>query len=254
MSFSTSNSERQESNDPVPVPPRLNFPLKTRREISETRYYWCSDEIQSLLPIHILLVTVNDHEFLACYSSMKQVRRSWCDKLGMVDFGQFGDFNVRVALMQCRQGTAAALIAIKNAAEILHPKVALFVGICGTMKPTKAKLGDVVISAKLATYEVKKIRPDGTVEYRGSKADVSRNMSRLILSAADGWNPPLEDPSSWDIEVHHDAVMLSGSELVNYRPRREELADYFRDALGLEMEGAGMSSSLLHITTKCQSY
>ena len=160
----------------------------------------------------------------------------------MVDFGQFGDHNVRVALTQCRQGTAAALIAIKNAAEILHPKVALFVGICGTMKPTKAKLGDVVISAKLATYEVKEIRPDGTVEYGGSKPDVSRNMARLISSAADGWNPPLEDPRSRDIKVHHDAVMLSGSELVNYGPRREELADYFRDALGLETEGAGMRS------------
>ena len=239
MSFCTRRSEKHDSSDSVATPPELKFPLKTRREIGGKRYDWSSHEIQSQLPIHILLVTVNDHEFLACYSSMKQIFRGWCDTLGMVDFGQFGDHNIRVALTQCTQGTAAALIAIKNAAEILHPKVALFVGICGTMKPAKAKLGDVLISAKLATYEVRKIRSDGTVEYRGSKADVSRNMARLILSAADGWNPPLQDPTSRDVEVHHDAVVLSGSELVNYRPRREELADYFRDALGLEMEGAG---------------
>jgi nucleoside phosphorylase len=64
-------------------------------------------------------------------------------------------------------------------------------------------------------------------------------MSRLILHAADGWEPPLKDQSSLKVEVHRDAVMLSGPELVDNRERREELAEYFRDALGLEMEGAG---------------
>jgi hypothetical protein len=40
-------------------------------------------------------------------------------------------------------------------------------------------------------------------------------MARLILNAAHGWKPPLKDPKSLDVEVHHDAVMLSGSDLVN---------------------------------------
>ena len=96
-----------------------------------------------------------------------------------------------------------------------------------------------MISAKLATYADKKVRADGTVEYRGTKANVSRYMARLILHAADGWEPPLQDQSSLKVEVHRDAVMLSGPELIDNLERRQKLLNHFRDALGLEMEGAG---------------
>jgi nucleoside phosphorylase len=224
------------SNDhvapPPTSPPEINFPLPRQSDFGKKLYDWPS------APTEILLISANDHEFAACYYYMEQVQRSYCTALGMVDFGQFGD-GVSVALIKCAQGPTEAVIAVKNAAEILHPKVVLFVGICASMKPTKAKLGDVVISAKLATYGDRKVRADGTVEYRGPKANVSRYMSRLILHAADGWEPPLKDQSSLKVEVHRDAVMLSGPELVDNRERREELAEYFRDALGLEMEGAG---------------
>ncbi|CAB4041123.1 5 -methylthioadenosine S-adenosylhomocysteine nucleosidase-like isoform X16, partial [Paramuricea clavata] len=228
-------------NDRIAPPPELNITLPTARDFDSEPYDCSSNEIQSQLPTDILLITANDHEFNACYSYMKHVQRGYSTKLGMVDFGRFGDQNnpnVRVALMKCRQGPTEALIAVRNAAESLNPKVVLFVGICASMERAKAKLGDVVISAKLATYDHKKFKADGTVEYRGTKSNVSKNMARLILNAAHGWKPPLKDPKSLDVEVHHDAVMLSGSDLVNNRERRHELLNYFRDALGLEMEGA----------------
>ena len=139
------------------------------------------------------------------------------------------------------QGPTEAVIAVTNAAEILHPKVVLFVGICASMERAKAKLGDVVISAKLATYDDKKVKADGAVVFRGTKANVSRNMARLILNAAHGWKPPLKDPKSLDVEVHHDAVMLSGSDLVNNRERRQELlkAREGQGRLGKAREGQG---------------
>ena len=230
-------------NDRIaPPPPELNFTLPTASDFDSKPYGWLRNEIQSQLPTDILLITANDHEFNACYSYMKHVQRGFCKKLAYVDFGRFGDQNnpnVKVALMKCAQGPAAAQIAVKNASEMLYPKVVLFVGICASMKSEKAKLGDVVISAKLENYDDKKVNADGKIEYHGAKPDVSRNMARLILNAADGWKPPLKNPKSLDVKVHHDAVMLSGSDLVDNRERRQKLADYFRDALGLEMEGAG---------------
>jgi nucleoside phosphorylase len=231
------SSESNDQQPPPQQPPKLNIALQT---IKSTSHDWSSDEIQSQIPTEILLITANDHEFAACYSYMKNVQRGWQDTLGMVDFGQFDDEKPRVALMKCAQGPAAALLAVKNAAEMLYPKVVLFVGICATMKPAKAKLGDVVISAKLETYGDKKDRADGTTEYRGIKANVSRLMEKRILSAADGWEPPLiQDQSSFKVEVHRAAVMLSGPELVDNLERRQELSNHFREALGLEMEGAG---------------
>jgi nucleoside phosphorylase len=230
-----------ESNDnvapPPTSPPEINFSLPTRRDFGKERCDW-SSAVKSQIPTDILLITANDHEFAACYFYMEQVQRSYCPKLGMVDFGQFGD-GVSVALIKCEQGPIEAMLTVNNATEILNPRVVLFVGICASMKPTKAKHGDVVISAKLATYSDKKVTADGVDQYRGIKTKISKKMEKLILSAADGWDVPLQDPSSLNVEVHRDAVMLSGPELVDNRERREELAEYFRDALGLEMEGAG---------------
>ncbi|CAB3984236.1 5 -methylthioadenosine S-adenosylhomocysteine nucleosidase [Paramuricea clavata] len=239
-----------EGNDRIAPPPELNFTLLTASDFDNEPYGWSSNEIKSQLPTNILLITANDHEFNALYSCMKHVQRGYSAKLGMVDFGRFGDQNnpkVRVALMKCAQGPAAALIVVKNAAEILNPKVVLFVGFCASMKPEKAKLGDVVISAKLATYDDKKIKENGTVEHRGTKANVSRNMARLILNAADGWKPPLKDQNSLNVAVHRDAVMLSGSDSVDSLDIRQKLAKHFPDALGLEMEGAGLLAAAYDI-------
>jgi nucleoside phosphorylase len=124
---------------------------------------------------------------------------------------------------------------VKDAVEILKPKVVLFVSTCASKNSKKAKLGDVVVSAKLhGTYE-RKLKPDDTVDYRDAK--VSETVAPLILSAADGWKPPLKDPKSLNVKVHRDAVMLSGSD--DNRKRRQDLVDYCRDALGFEIESAG---------------
>ena len=233
-----------ENQDDVIPPPELNFIIPSEKDIESKRYDWNSEKIQSRLPIDILLVTATSNEFNSCYHYMKQIHRSWCSNLGMVDFGKFGDQNVNVALIRCQMGPLAAAILVKNAAEDLRPKVVLFVGICASVNRTKAKLGDVVISAKLADYSTKKVTSDGRDEYRGVKANVSRNMARLILTAAQGWQAPLKEPSSLDVKVHSQAVMLSGPELVDNDERRQKLLEYYRDAVGLEMEGKGMSYSL----------
>jgi nucleoside phosphorylase len=225
-----------EGNDRV-APPQLNFTLKTESNFNNKPFDWSSAEIQSQLPTDILLITANDHESNACYSYMKHVQR-YCKKLHRcVDFGQFGvKDDQKVALMKCELGSNEGLLAVKNAAEIVKPNVVIFVGTCASKEPKKAKLGDVVISSKLRTCH-RKVIPDGTVDYRDAK--VSETMARLILSAADGWKPPLKDPNRLNVKVHRDAVMLSGSDLVDNRERRQDLVDYCQDALGLEMESAG---------------
>ena len=226
--------------DRAELPPELSIAIPKPEDMKIEYFKWSSREIKSQLPTDILLITTNDHEFIACYSYMKQIRRSSNTTLGLVDFGRFGDDqNVRVTLVKCRQGSSDTQTVATIGARILNPKVVLFVGICATMRPEKAKLGDVVLSGKLATYIHREIRPDGTVEYHGVKTNVSRNMAKLFLHAADGWEPPLKDPESLKVEVHYDAVMLSGPDLVNCRKRRQELSDRFPEALGLEMEGEG---------------
>jgi nucleoside phosphorylase len=228
------------SGQRVLSPPELNFTLPTLQEIQPKHYAWESNDIQSQLPTDIVLITANDHEFISCYSYVNKVKRSFHHDVGIVYFGKFGDENVNVALVRSQMGPLPAMMVVSHATEKLNPKVVLFVGICASLNETKAKLGDVIISAKLATYASKKVTADDRPEHRGVKENVSVKMARLILSAADGWQAPLKDANGLDPKVHGQAVMLSGPELVNSDKRRLELLKYFPDAIGLEMEGEGM--------------
>lgn len=222
-------------------PPELDFTLKTQKDLGGKLYNRHSPEIVSQLSTDILLITANDDEFNACYSFMEenQVQSCRCFDLGvgMVYFGRFGNRN-KVSLIKSNSGPMKTTTAVRNAAEVLRPKVAVLVGTCSSMNPTKAKLGDVIIPSKLATYDLRKVSESGT-EYLGPRVTISRNTGTLILSASDGWQAPLKNNSEFQVEIHRDAVMLSGSEQCDNSERRQELASCFPDALGLETEGAG---------------
>ncbi|XP_028398222.1 uncharacterized protein LOC114521855 isoform X1 [Dendronephthya gigantea] len=241
MSSHAQNPNERRENNNVFVPPELSINLPKQKDIGKMRRDWAS--IEPELPIDILLVTVKDHEFVNCYYYLENKKRSWCHGLGMVDLGTFGDGAVKVALVRCEKGSIepnASLIVVKNAVEILQPKAVICVGYCASINPEKVKLGDVVISAKLASLSPKRIVADGTQQMRGFKTHVSKNMGHLIPFAADGWEPPLNNPDSFDVKVHRQAVMLSGSEVVNNFEKRQELLRHFPDALAVEMEGEGL--------------
>ena len=233
-------------------PPVLNITLPSRTELGGQLWKWSSNEIKSQLPTEILLITVKDDEFRSCYWYLKRKRllRSWCDNVGMVDFGRFGEQNgSRVALIKCDVGSVKAILTVKNAADILRPKVILCVGFCASVNSLNAKLGDVVISSKLATYDNKKITTSGSEHLLGAKVHISKEMGRLILSASDGWVPPINDARQRSrFKVHRQALMLSGSELVHCRKRRDKLLKHYPNAIGLETEGEGMRFTFIHNT------
>ena len=124
------------------------------------------------LPIDVLLLTTKDVEFVSCYAYLDNIIRSHHKAIGMVYFGEMGHEGrekVRVSLV--RNHTGDSQNVVRNAVPILGPKAVIAVGLCGGLSREKTKLGDVVISVKLATYPV--------------IANVSKNMAALIRYAAD---------------------------------------------------------------------
>ena len=106
------------------------------------------------LPVDIMLLTVTNCEFLACYSELKNPYRCWFDGLGYVYFSDVGESQeeLKVALLRCYRngiGPGGALVSVKNAASVLRPKAVISVGTCSGLNPAKSKLGDVVVSAKI---------------------------------------------------------------------------------------------------------
>ena len=185
------------------APPPLSIEVPKMRDLPNKSEPWSDDQ----LPVDILLLTVEDCEFLACYTFLKNSFKSYHPTLGCVYFGTMGESGekaLKVALMRCYEGSSGpggSQNVIKNAVMQLRPKAAFLVGGCMGLIPEDTKLGDVVVSSKLSTEQF--------------TAPVRRNIGNLNLFATEGWNPPLKDPAGEEtVQVHRDSHIFCGSQFI----------------------------------------
>ena len=228
------------SNNHIGEPPELNKILPSIADIKAiTRPLK-----NATVPVDILLLTVTNCEFLACYSELKNPYRCWFDGLGYVYFSDVGESQeeLKVALLRCYRngiGPGGALVSVKNAASVLRPKAVISVGTCSGLNPAKSKLGDVVVSAKLATY-ASKVVTSNQEQSTGMRSYVSKRFLDVIKSCTDGWHAPLKDlAEAQQVQVYTDAEFLSGPEQVRVEWRRDQLAETNPQAMAIENEGEG---------------
>ena len=208
-------------------PPQLNERLPSMQDVETTT----KRPDEAPLPVDFLLLTVKDCEFLACYRQLINPFRCWYDNIGYVYFENTGDRDkVKVALIRSNEGSSGpggALTTIKNAVPVLRPKAVISVGTCSSLNPEKAKLGEVVVSAKLKELST------------GMRSYVSRRFLYVIKHSADGFKAPLNNPQAHEPNVHCNGEFLSGPELVSAQSRRKELAESNPQAIAIEREGEG---------------
>ena len=181
------------------TPPLVSIEVPKMCDLRNKSEPWSDD----WLPVDILLLTVEDCEFLACYAFMENPFKSYRKDLGFVYFGNMGESEsgqpLKVALMKCCEGSSGpggSLIVTKNAVAQLRPKVVYSVGCCKSLKPDTVRLGDVVISSKLST--------------EAFRTPVGKDIGNLIQHSSDGWNPPLRIPNARKVNVHRDGEILCG--------------------------------------------
>ena len=222
------SSSKSSNGDPPEL--RINC-LSMRNVKAKTK-----DPKDANLPVDVLLLTVKNCEFLACYNELQDPYKCWFDGLGYVFFShvdQSQEEKVKVALLRCYKkgiGPGGSLISVKNAASKLRPKAVISVGACTGLNPNKTKLGDVIVSAKLTTHQGRST---------GLRSCVSRRFLDIIKDSNCGWEAPLKDPAVQEIQVHCDGEFLSGPEEVSAEWRRQQLAELHPDAVAVEMEGEG---------------
>ena len=196
------------------------------------------------LPVDVILLTVKDCEFLACYSELKNPDRRYFDDFGYVYFSDVGESQekVKVALLRCYENSSCpggSLISVKNAATVLKPKAVISVGACSGLHPEKSKLGDVIVSAKLATY-ASKVVTNNQEQSTGMRSYVSKRFLDVIKNCADGWQAPLKNlADAQQVQVYTAAEFLSGPEQVISRQRRDQFAEINPQAIAMENEGEG---------------
>ena len=229
------SSSRNDTRDP----PELNKVLPSLTDIKTIT----KPSKAAHLPVDILLLTVTNCEFLACYSELKNPYRCFFESVGYVYFSDVDESQekLKVALLRCFNcsvGLGGVLVSVKSAASVLRPKAVISVGTCSGLNPAKSKLGDVVVSAKLATY-ASKVVTKNQEQSTGMRRYVSKRFLDVIKNCADGWKAPFENPETQQVQVYTNAEFLSGPEQVRAEWQRDQLAETSPQAMAIENEGEG---------------
>lgn len=129
-------------------------------------------------------------------------------------------------------GLGAALQTVQKGITALHPHAVIMVGIAFGVDEQKQAIGDILVSKQLMFYDAQKV-VSGEIVPRG---DRPHSASRLIDYL---YNAHLD----WDGAEVRFGLVLTGEKLVDDLDYRESLKKLESEAIGGEMEGAGLYAS-----------
>lgn len=155
-----------------------------------------------------------------------------------------------VATCMTSMGATDAAIVTNELLSIYNPRRVILTGIAGALSDDVA-LGDVVVAEQVVDYELGKIR-NVVTETRWS---VYRNdpilLHRAKQYAGQNWKTaacsslPIIAPTGFQPKVHFGVVM-SGNKVIANADAAKNLLSFWRRALAVEMEGAGVGAALHH--------
>ena len=219
-------------SSPEDKPPQLSFTLKQASEIQILTKR--RDDLDPG-PIDILLLTVEDCEFLSCFPFLEQPFKRYESEIGFVYFGRIGGVSyhekLKVALMSCSKESltpGGSLPKVQSAIRVLQPKAVVSVGICTSLISEKVRMGDVVIPSKL-------IYADGSFH-----TPLSPRFGDLARDAPYGWVAPLKNQGELEVKVHRDGDILSQS--LTEKWRYDDIIKKYPGAVASETEGKGILS------------
>lgn len=150
-------------------------------------------------------------------------RRTYFD-LGLVN-------GARVRLTQSEMGAGGldgAMQTVLKGIESLDPGAVIMVGIAFGVDETKQAIGDVLVSENLRCYDLQRVGNE--IILRGDRPHCSSRLLSRLRSADLRWN---------GAKVRF-GVLLTGEKLVDNLDYREQLRAFEPEAIGGEMEGAGL--------------
>ncbi|MGP4018808.1 5'-methylthioadenosine/S-adenosylhomocysteine nucleosidase family protein [Saccharopolyspora sp. 5N708] len=189
----------------------------------------------------ILVLVVTDAERDAIIASvraesdMAQFKREYAGDHTIFRLGTVG--TVEIFLAQSQQGTGSPGAMTLTAVDLIDavlPDYVILAGICFGLKEDEQEIGDILVSENVQNMDHKKIIDTGprtTREIqRGARPDVSVKLLNRCRSAT----------ADWTGNKVHFGLIISANTLVNSALTRAKLKTLAPDALGGEMEGAGL--------------
>jgi nucleoside phosphorylase len=187
----------------------------------------------------VLIVTVTKVETRAAMQAFEQktgvkaIPQS-IEKHIYFDLGTIG--NAQVFLTQSEMGTSglgASLLTVYKGIEMFSPTAVIMVGIAFGVNDQKQSIGDILVTEQLRQYELQRVSTQNGKEdiiVRGDKPHASSWLLNHLRSA----------DLSWEGAKVHFGTVLTGDKLVDNIDYRERLHSFDPEAIGGEMEGAGL--------------
>ena len=187
----------------------------------------------------ILIVTVTDVESRGVLEAFEQVsdRAASPVSIGERVYWNLGTVNgARVFLARSEMGSGslgASLDSVGKGIEALSPLGVIRVGIAVGVNEKKQAIGDVLVTERLHLYDLQRVgTQDGILKItpRDDKPHASPWLINLFKNAA----------LSWKKAKVRFGTILTGGKLVDNVDFRDRLLGLEAEAIGGEMEGAGL--------------
>lgn len=202
------------------------------------------EEIERLKnEVDIVIVTATDVEIkavmrlLKSFPKRKNVLQAF---IGPETYyvGRFGEY--KTVVTKCRMGASgegAATLATAEALRLWNPKAIIMVGIAFGKNPTKQKIADVLVASQIIPYEKQRI---GEKIIPRDPIPPSNTTLLNRFENVHNWQFTRPDGTYCSIKV---GPILSGEKLVDDPDFKAKLFQQFPEAIGGEMEGAGLCAA-----------
>lgn len=186
-------------------------------------------------PADVMLVTVNKHETQAVVQSFREATGAEARTISINDrfYRDLGTINgTKVFHALSEMGTAgpgATLQTVDKGIQALNPGAVICVGIAFGVNEKKQAIGDILISTQLRLYDLQ--RRGEQIILRGDKPHASTRLINFFGGVAQ---------TSWKGARVRPGLILSGDKLVDDIDYRDQLLQFEPEAVGGEMEGAGV--------------
>lgn len=134
-------------------------------------------------------------------------------------------------------GLGASLQTTSTVIEIFKPKAVIMGGIAFGKDPKKQNFGDILISDSIISYDPTRRNKDGNITYRGAKPNTSITLFNRFSQINE--YTVFFDGADKKVALFR-GPLLSGEILIDNQKFKDELTKKFPDAIGGEMEGAGV--------------
>jgi nucleoside phosphorylase len=189
--------------------------------------------------VNILIVTVTKVESSAVLQAFEQATHVTAIPLTIEDLPYFdlGTIdNARIFLTLSEMGTGGlggSLQTVSKGIEALSPIAVIMVGIAFGVNYRKQSIGDILVTEQLRLYDLQRRgTQDGQEQIilRGDKPHASSRLIKIFKSA----------DLLWQGATVRFGTVLTGDKLIDNIDHRDQLLSIESEAIGGEMEGAGL--------------